>query len=264
MLPSRHCFPDTVCLAGYGTSANSYNNSATSCSGCSDGFYQEGASTSCLTCGTTDAFVYPGKTDAVGPVSATTKPPSAAGVAGAVSKDQCYPEYYQMDESMGTHIMNYTGATATGVASAALCAADCNSDNTCIAATWVYTNTSSGGSAETAGTCYKVFPTYTSGAGKLAVKVLPLDFLSGASLKGRAAVPSGSYAFWAQDYTAVLGVELATSINDLQACKDLCDADSACVLFQHDGTTGCALRTGLEAEGARTFMHMVGDKIDTA
>ena len=261
MLPSRHCFPVTVCLAGYGTSANSYNNSATSCSGCSDGFYQEGASTSCLTCGTTDAFVYPGKVDAVGPVSATTKPPSAAGVAGAVSKDQCYPQYYQMDESMGTHIMNYTGVANTSDASATACAASCNSDNTCIAATWVYTNTLSGDSADTAGKCYMVTPTGTGGT--LAVKVLPMDFLSGASLKGKAAVASGAYVFWAHDYTTLLGVELATSTNGLQACKDLCDANSACVLFQHDGTT-CALRTGLEAEGARTFMHIVGDKIDTA
>jgi hypothetical protein len=252
-----------VCLAGYGTDSDSFSADADVCTGCKDGFYQAGASTDCLTCGTMAAFTFAGKNDAVGPVAATTKPPSAATVAGAVSLDQCYPQYYQMDESMGTHIVNYTGLTATGDATATACATMCNDANTdCIAATFVYTSTLSSASADNSGACYKV--TNSGTGGQLAVKVLPLDYLSGAS-SGKAAVASGSYVFWVQGYATKLGVELATYTDkDLQACKDLCDNNAACVLFQHDGTNGCALRTGLEAEGARTFMHIVGDKIDTA
>jgi hypothetical protein len=187
----------------------------------------------------------------------STSKPGTNTAAGAAALDQCYPKYFQIDENQGTHLVDVADLSqATSYTSAAACAAACETE-ACMAATWIY---DSADPAINSGKCY-TFPEPTSGSAVAAFKVLPLDSLSGSSVKGKAAA-SGAYVAWRGDSGAMLGRELSVlTATSTQACKDACDAASACVLVYLEGTT-CTLRAGLEAPGARTFINVVESQVE--
>ena len=245
-----------VCLPGFGLT-NAVGN-ATNCAGCAAGYYNDGSSANCAVCAAS-SFDFAGKTDQVSGIPATSKPGSGTDTAGAAATDQCYPEYFQMDDSQGTHLQDTTGQTATADTTAATCASSCDAAADCVASTFVYTNALTG-AGNNGGQCYRVT---SSGSSVFAVKILPLDTLGGASAKGAAAA-TGSYVVWGGTWDAnSLGATLDTlNTNDAQACKDACDAASGCVAVYFTGSV-CHLRKGLEAQATRTFLNVVGSKIDT-
>ena len=259
-----------MCVAGYGKSTNSISAGAT-CSGCDSGYYQEGGGITCVQCAGTVTYTFTGKTDPI-TTTAISRPGKAAD-AGAKSLDQCYPDLYQLDESMGTHIGNYSSLSTTAAANTSACAAACG--DTCVAATWVYNST------DNSGNCYLIDQggvTITTTA--LAVKALPFDTIGGSSIISQAAVASGSYViFQGHAESAMYGKPIETigatignfangTVHSATQCKDACDGDSSCWGFYHTagspGVGTCYLRAALEAEGARTFVNVVGTRVDTS
>jgi len=241
-----------VCLPGFGLYTSDGTSLGADCGGCTAGTFNDGSSANCTVC-PTSKFDFPGKTDTVSDIPATSNP-GDANTAGAAATDQCYPEYFQMDDSQGTHLVDTTGLTDAGINNAAACAAACE-DGSCLASTFVYT---SADSTDNSGKCFKV--TSTTGNDTLALKVLPLDTLSGSS-NGKAAA-TGSYVVWSGDAAAPIGAPLdVLAGSSPQACKDACDASSACALLYFSGNT-CTLRKGLEAQATRTFINVVGAKLD--
>jgi hypothetical protein len=209
-------------------------------------------------------YTFTGKDDPVS-TTAISRPGITNTLAGAKSIEQCYPDFYQLDESMGTNIGNYSGLTPdAGISDAAACAGACG-DN-CVSATFVYTTGN-------VGACY-LFAQGGDATMNLAVKALPFDTIGGSSLSGKAAVASGSYVLFTGHSAgsmyglpittigASIGTTNAGTSSTATACKDACDGDSSCWGFYHDGSL-CFLRTGFEAEGARSFMNMVGARVDT-
>ena len=180
---------------------------------------------------------------------------------------------------MGTHLVNTTsflaggtftdGTQSVSASSAAQCAALCDDDNNeCIGATFIYDVTLSTDATKLQGRCLKYLRNPTGGAYSLYVKVLPLDYLSGASsnIQGAAAVASGHYVKWSPaDLQHGRALEHQGStlpiVIDVEACKDICDNKAACWGFYYGG--GCMLRTGFsDAEGHRTFFHAYGPLIE--
>ena len=256
------------------------------CTGCADGFYQPGINTTCMACTATLSFSYQGKSDVVSGVGATTVPGTnvsalVAALPGAKNSDECLPWYYQIDESMGTHLQPYVygSGTVANISTASACASRCDNTAGCFAATFVYATTVPGQETNTAGVCYIIMqgPSATM---KLAAKAVPLDYISGSSvsaragrggtgaatLTGKSTVTTGLYVifnghpFGSMLGVAIQGYESGRSMT-VATCKSTCDADSSCVLFYHDGTT-CYMRTGYEAEGARTFINIVNTQIE--
>jgi ribosomal protein S27E len=276
-----------VCLPGYGLAAGSVGNLTTSCTGCADGFYQPTFNITCLACGTTLSFTYPGKRDIVSGVGATTIPGTSAGLSsqpGAKNADECLPWFYQMDESMGTHLQPYVygSGTVANISTASACATRCDTTAGCVAATFVYATTVPGQEGNTTGVCYIIMQTANPLAPRLALKVVPLDFTSGSSViassggqdsaamtaavRGKSAsVTTGQYVIYnGHPVGSMLGVAIngdSGVVLPVATCKSTCDADSSCALFYHDGSR-CYLRTGYEAEGARTFFNIVNTRID--
>jgi len=124
-----------------------------------------------------------------------------------------------------------------------------------VASTFVYTSAAAG---DNTGSCFNV---QSSGSDIFAVKILPLDTLAGQSEAKAAA--TGAYAVWPGTWntTTALGADLAQYTTNAQGCKDQCDAAAACVAVYYAGGT-CYLRKGLEAQATRTFLNVVGSKID--
>ena len=188
-----------------------------------------------------------------------------------IALHRCYPSIWQLDESMGTHLVNTFGVNPTlpdgtqaqpGAATAQECADQCTASDACIGSTWIYSDTTQAAYNDYDGMClfYIANPSDPSSGYTLYVKVLPLDYLSGASTTGRAAVTSGAYV----KYSAVtpdLGRTMSnTTAVGLKACKDACDMKGQCWGFYYNGY--CALMKGYEAEGYRTFMHVVAAKVE--
>ena len=183
---------------------------------------------------------------------------------------------WQLDESMGTHLVNTTdypwgnlgiGNTGTGQpagtqtrteTTAQSCVDECAKSTACIGATWMYADTQSNGRTNSTGSCmwYLASPV-GSGIHTLYVKVLPMDYMSGASTKGQAAVSSGSYVRYST-VDANLGETISNvsaSSKSLSACRVDCDNSVQCWGFYYNGN--CVLRKGLEGEGHRSFVHVV-------
>jgi hypothetical protein len=247
-----------ICLPGFGIRNTAGSFDATNCAGCAAGYYNNGDNENCTVC-QDSTFEFAGKSDVV--TSPPTSSPGNDTAAGAAGTDQCYPEYFQMDDSQGTHIKDVTGLTAAAPTNASDCAASCVADN-CLAATWIYTNTDV---LSNAGACYQI-AVPTGGAATLAVKILPLDSLQGSSVDGAAAA-SGAYVTYSSAPTSsLLGAQIGateTVALGAQACKDACDADSSCVLVYFTGSDTCYLRQGLEAQSTRTFINVPAGKIDS-
>ena len=257
-----------MCLAGFGTFQNSASGVNT-CSGCRDGYYNPGDSVSCLTCGNNALFIYPGKQDAV--TFRPTSKPGSDTQFGARTTDECYPLMVQMDESMGTHLIDTTvfinsggnppGGSVTGASSAQACADSCAGN--CIAATFIYTRTSSDDENDKVGRCLQI---PASGGTPLYVKVLPLDYVSGASvgkkknstglITGQAAVASGHFVLWGGASPSLLGIPHSSFPGTVQNCRATCSTDSSCWGFFFSGGT-CDLRRGFQGEGHRTFLRTV-------
>jgi hypothetical protein len=180
-----------------------------------------------------------------------------------------------MDESMGTHLVNTSaflagsgviadGTQTVSASTAQACADACDNDNNeCIGATFIYTDTLTSGAGNLGGRCLKYLRNPPGGIYDLYVKVLPLDYVSGAS-KGKAAVASGHYVKWTAttlQHGQPLAMENGLPIpNTLQGCKSACDNMSECWGLYWNGA--CVLRTGFEAEGHRTFFHAFGNYIE--
>lgn len=245
-----------LCLAGYGKTNSAAGSNATVCTGCLLGFFQDGATDACSTCGTS-SFLYPGKEE-VSAVPSTTRPGTAT-VAGAKARDQCYPQYYQLDESMGTYLVPKANMTVDSApTSAKACAEACEALTDCAFSTWEYANTLAGQSANTSGVCHTFVPI---GSDILAFKALPTDTVTAAS-NGRAAVASGSYVVYDGDTAAMIGGDISgPTTQTVTACKNDCDNTAACVAVYYAGGS-CTLRSGLEAEGMRTFVNIVGAQVD--
>jgi hypothetical protein len=192
--------------------------------------------------------------------------------------DQVYPIFYQLDQSMGTNIADYTnpGVPKVGVPGAQECAMFCTLDTSCVSTTYVYTTIFD--AADLTGTCY-IFYEGSDLNMVLAVKALPFDTISGSSISGQAAVASGSYIIFIghaeadmygqpiSTFGATVGNSASGTDHSAADCKDACDNDGSCWGFYHlEGTPTphyCYLRTGFDGQGARSFMHMVKDRVDT-
>ena len=195
------------------------------------------------------------------PVNSTAiSRPGTVTLAGARSPAECYHAFYQLDKdnSMGSHIGNFSASTPSGALNVTACAADCDANDTCVSATWVY------GSGND-GDCYLFFEgtdIYTW----LAVKALPFDTTS------QSAVSSSSYVIFkghstnnmygkpVETFGATVGFgEAGTTADD---CKTACDNDSSCWGFYHMITNNCFVRTGYAIDGVRSFMNVVGTRVD--
>jgi hypothetical protein len=179
---------------------------------------------------------------------------------------RCYPAVWQLDESMGTHLVNTSVLSPTpdgaqiqgGAGTAQQCADQCAGSPSCIGSTWIYSDTLSWSATNYAGQCIFYIANPTNGH-TLYVKVLPLDYLSAAS-SGRAAVSSGAYVKY-NSVSPNLGVTISnTTAAGVKPCKNACDALGHCWGFYYNGF--CVLRTGFEAEGHRTFMHVLGEQVE--
>jgi hypothetical protein len=108
------------------------------------------------------------------------------------------------------------------------------------------------------------------------VKAQPFDTISGSSvISGQASsVVSGHYAMFyghaegamygkpIETLDATIGVGAGGTNNTPFECRDACNSDSSCWGFYYDGDTfKCYLRTGFEAEGARSFLNMAGPRM---
>jgi len=91
-----------------------------------------------------------------------------------------------------------------------------------------------------------------------------MDYMAGASVESKAAVASGSYV----KYTTMNPNLGATTTNGnttitaspLPVCKALCDQNPECWGFYFNGH--CVLRKGLEGEGHRTLIHVIGREVE--
>jgi hypothetical protein len=176
----------------------------------------------------------------------------------------------QMDESMGTHIVDTTalietgaaplGAMLTGAATAQACGDSCTSSGICIAATFVYSRTTTDDEDDKSGRCVQV---PAGGGTPLYVKVLPLDYVSGASRKkgisGAAAVASGHFVLWG-GANPNLGQPHNSFPGSVENCRATCSNDGECWGFFYSGGT-CNLRKGYQAEGHRTFFRTVTSQL---
>jgi hypothetical protein len=223
---------------------------------------------------TSNIFTYQGKSDDITVSAAVTRAGTGTTIAGAKSLDQCFPQHFQLDESMGTHLLlgNFADLTAeSGVTTATACRTTCSSAASCIAATFVYSSTTVG--SGNAGSCYFTAPG-ASATIDLAVKALPWDTVSGQAV-GKAAVTSGSYVIYLghaegsmlgkpiTTVGATIGNSATGTVHSKADCKDACDGDASCWGFYWQETgTKCYLRTGNEWEGARTFVRVEGTKVD--
>jgi hypothetical protein len=168
---------------------------------------------------------------------------------------------------MGTHLANTTGYPTTipdgvqnqaAVADAQTCVDLCVASSICIGSTWIYNNTASTAVTDYGGIClwYIINP---GGSTTLYVKVLPMDYMAGAT-SAKASVATGSYV----KYTgagANLGVTISnTTAAGLDLCKAACDNNVQCWGFYYNGF--CILRKGLEGEGHRSWLHIIGAQVE--
>jgi hypothetical protein len=90
-----------------------------------------------------------------------------------------------------------------------------------------------------------------------------MDYMSAASrgkAGGKAAVVTGHYVRYTSA-AANLGATLSnTTATGLNACRVSCDDNVQCWGFYYNGV--CDLRKGLEGEGHRSFIHVVGSRIE--
>jgi len=260
-----------VCLPGYGTLPNTHSNSSILCTGCLNGYYSAGSTTTCTSCGTVQPFSYPGKNELI-----TTTPTTKIGTQvtpGARSTDECYPSMWQLDESMGTHLVNttgYPGYTPPGVqnqagslTTAQACYDNCAASTICWGATWIYNDTISSASNIYTGVCLWYMNNPGGGTNTLYVKVLPMDYMAGAT-KDKAAVASGSYVKYSTVNpnlgATITGGNTTSTDTPLPACKALCDQNPECWGFYYNGH--CVIRKGLEGEGHRSFIHVIGANVE--
>jgi hypothetical protein len=172
---------------------------------------------------------------------------------------------WQLDESMGTHLVNTStlpaaifGVQQNPAATAQACADSCSVSGTCIGSTWIYDDTTSGAANTLAGRCiwYIINP---FGGHTLYVKVLPMDYMAGATT-GQAAVTTGHYVRY-QSASPNLGITISnTTATGLPDCKAACDNSVQCWGFYYNGF--CILRKGLEGEGHRSWIHVIGSQVE--
>ena len=179
-----------------------------------------------------------------------------------MNMDQCYPEYYQMDESMGTYMVPLSSMTTQAAPTTSrLCAELCETTSNCIFSTWNYTTTLSETQTNINGSCF----TYVlTGSDRLAFKALPTDYVSGES-HGAAAVTSGSYVIYTGDSTTMVGEALDGGVSSSEAgCRIACDSNVECIAYYWVTTPqyACTLRKGMEGEGLRTFINIDGSKVE--
>jgi hypothetical protein len=178
---------------------------------------------------------------------------------------------WQLDESMGTHLANTTGVFATpqvipggvqtwpGVTSAQNCSYSCEISANCIGATWIYSDTSSTSANVYTGTCITYLQNPSNGH-LLYIKVLPMDYMAGATT-GKAAVASGHYVLF-RAMSPNLGVSfLGNNTASYDDCSTTCDNNVQCWGFYYINGY-CIPRKGLEGEGHRTLMHVIGSRIE--